>query len=314
VGPKLWQKKRGDTLFSLRAIPVGGYCKMQGFEDESVNSKDFNSKTVWQRAKIMFAGPFMNFFVSLVLVFILTAIDGFVVPKARYVNPDYPAAAAGMQDGDRIIKINGRRINIYEDLSMAISELGNAPAEIIVEREGKHISLIITPAVSETGGVVLGFTPDFKTGLFAERIEGYDRENIFECLSVSFDSMLFYIRSTAEGIMGIFTREVSTDELAGPIGVVQVISDSYEMGLSYSVGTAVKNMLYIAALLSANLGAVNLLPLPALDGGKLVLLLIEGIRGKAMNPNTEGIINFAGFALLFCLMIFLAFNDISRIV
>ena len=172
----------------------------------------------------------------------------------------------------------------------------------------------LTPQYSEeTQTYLVGFTPTIKNGIFAEKVEGYDTATVLETVHYSYYAMLNYVKLTAEGLARVFTMQASPDEYGGPISIVKVVGDSYEAGLSYSFMAAVQNVVYIAAVLSANLGVLNLFPIPGLDGGRILLLLIEILRRKPMNPETESRILFGGFVFLMGFMVFVMYTDIMKI-
>lgn len=315
MGPSIFSKKRGETLYSLRLIPLGGYCKMLGELDGDKSPRDFMSKTVWQRIQILFAGPLMNFIIALILIFGVTGAEGFVSTEIASITPNFGAEEAGILPGDKIVSVNGKRIYLYEDISMAMSGSDMTNIPVIVERDGEYYFFEIEPKYSEElGKYLIGFSAKYKTGIFGEETEGYEKAGLFETLKYSVCEIGYFIKMTFSGIAGLFTQKYTMDDMSGPIGIVQVIGDSYEAGINISVKAAVENVMYIAALLSANLGAINLLPLPALDGGRILLCIIEGIRGKALDSEKESILHFICFIFLFGLTIFIAFNDIAKLV
>ena len=185
--------------------------------------------------------------------------------------------------------------------------------ELQVKRNGEKVNITVEPYKTEDGRWIIGFNPAVKTGIFDKDYDGFDKATIGETIVTGFNTMFFYIRSTVEGFIRLFTFNVSMDEVAGPIGIIEVVGESYEQGIKYSIGVAIANISYIAALLSANLGALNLFPIPAMDGGRLVFLIIEAFRGKPIDPEKEGMVHFIGFAFLMAFMVFIAYNDIARI-
>ena len=316
MGPMLVSKKIGETLYSIRLLPIGGFCRMLGEEADDMDrsQRAFNAKSVPIRMAIMAAGPIMNFVLAFVLVFLLTGSSYIIYPVIEKVTAGSPAEEAGLMQGDRITEINGQNVYIYEDLQLIMA--GNRGEEITVtiERNGEEITKAITPVQSaETGGYIMGFNPLLENGLFAEDIEGYQRAGIWDTLKTSFYTVIYFIKQIVIGLVRIFTMNVTSEEVSGPIGIVQVIGNTYEAGMQYSFLVAMQNVAYLAALLSANLGAMNLLPIPALDGGRLLFLIIEAIRRKPIPPEREGLITFAGFAVLMLLMVVVAFNDIVKL-
>lgn len=314
MGPILFKKQHGETLYSLRALPIGGFCRMLGEDGEAEDEKSFSSKSVLARISVIVAGPMMNFIFAFVLVLLLLGANGYIEPVVTKLSDGYSAQEAGLKTGDKIVKIDGQSVLVYNDLQMIMLGQTGEEIEVVVKRGAEKLSYQITPKISpETGGYILGFTPEFKSGLFAKPVEGISRASVIDTMKNSFNTMIFYVKSTVVGFVRIFSFQVSKDEISGPIGIIQVMGDYYESGIKDSVFSAVKNMASLAALLSANLGALNLFPIPAMDGGRLVFLILEGIRRKPINPEKEGMIHFAGFVLLMAFMAFIAFNDVSRI-
>ena len=225
-----------------------------------------------------------------------------------------PAQEIGLQEGDEIYRINGDRIHIYDEMQAIMLQNGGKPIDLEIKRDGMIYEYELTPQYSEeTQTYLVGFTPTIKNGIFAEKVEGYDTASVFETVHYSYYAMLNYVKLTAEGLARVFTMQASPDEYGGPISIVKVVGDSYEAGLSYSFMAAVQNVVYIAAVLSANLGVLNLFPIPGLDGGRILLLLIEILRRKPMNPETESRILFGGFVFLMGFMVFVMYTDIMKI-
>ncbi len=315
MGPAIVSRQKGETLYSLRAIPLGGYCKMLGELDGDRTPRDFMSKTVWQRIQILLAGPVMNFIIAFVLVTAVLGMEGFVSTEIAAVTPGYGAEEAGILPGDRIISVNGKRIHMYEDIAAAMEGNGTNPVDVMVERDGEKYFFEITPKYSEeTDRYLIGFSSAFKTGVFSKETDGYTKAGFGETLKHSGHETFYFIRMTLSGIGGLFTKKYTIDDLSGPVGIVKVIGDSYEAGMTVSAKAAIENVLYIAALLSANLGVINLIPIPALDGGRILLCIIEAIRGKALDAEKEGILQFIFFVFIFALTIFIAFKDITKLV
>ena len=313
MGPILISKKIGETIYSIRALPLGGFCRMMG-EDENCNDeRAFNQKSVFKRMAVVVAGPFMNFVLAFFICTILVSSSGFATTTIESLISGGGAEIAGLKVGDQIKKINNVNISVYEDLSFFMMENNGEKVTVEIKRENEKLKIDVQPFQLEDGRWILGFSPKFKIGFFGNDKEGYEKATIFETIKTGFDTMCFYIRSTIIGFIRLFTFNVSVDEIAGPIGIIEVVGNSYEQGIKHSLGAAISNISSIAALLSANLGAINLFPIPAMDGGRLIFLIIESFRGKPISPEKEGMIHFVGFACLMAFMVFIAYNDISRI-
>ncbi len=325
MGPKLVSKKFGETLYSIRLFPIGGFCKMYG-EDESIRDpRAFNSQKPFQRFLILAAGSFMNFILAFVILFVMSLIGNNPIPVVKELSGNESAIVAGLQKGDIITKVGNMDIHVYEDIKLALFDTKEKPVEVTVKRavEGSNTyetkQFTITPANTKEAGYIIGFKPDYQLGILTRLFEkdidsDYQTANIFQMTEQSFWRMCYYIKSAYYGIVKLATREIATDQMTGPIGIVNTIGDVYEKGAQVNILSAILNVMSLAALLSANLGALNLLPIPALDGGRIFFLLIEAIRRKPISPEKEGMIHFAGFALLMLFMIFIAYNDVLRIV
>lgn len=315
MGKKICSKQIGETEYSLRLFPLGGFCRLHGETEEGeITERSFLAKSVWARMAIMAAGPIMNFLLAIVLIFGLSAGGYIIQPKVAAVLDGSPAQVIGLQEGDEIYRINGDRIHIYDEMQAIMLQNGGEPIDLEIKRDGMIYEYELTPQYSEeTQTYLVGFTPTIKNGIFAEKVEGYDTASIFETVHYSYYAMLNYVKLTAEGLARVFTMQASPDEYGGPISIVKVVGDSYEAGLSYSFMAAVQNVVYIAAVLSANLGVLNLFPIPGLDGGRILLLLIEIFRRKPMNPETESRILFGGFVFLMGFMVFVMYTDIMKI-
>ena len=314
MGPTVFKKRKGDTIYSVRLLPLGGFCRMLGEDEEDNDPRSFNSKTTFQRMAVVVMGPVMNFLFAFLIVFAVAATAKAVVyPTVVSVIEGTDAQAKGLAEGDEIIEINSEKIGTYQDLYLVLDGCNGDHLNITVLREGKKENLIIKPAISEDNRWIIGFTPKVKTGLFAQSVDGYERTDLLETVKTSVYTMRYYIKSVVVGFVRLFTLNIAPEEVAGPIGIVQIMGDTVEEGLTYSVGNAIRSLMTIAALLSTNLGAINLFPIPAMDGGRLVFLILETIRGKAIDRNREGFIHFAGFVLLMIFMALIASNDIIRL-
>ncbi len=320
MGPQIFSVQKGETEYSVRAFPFGGFCRMQdetGYEEASLSdpSRSFASKTVGERIAVIFAGPAMNFVLAFILIFIMLGVNGFLLPEIKTVDAGTPAYEAGLEGGDRIVKVNGQRVMIYQDFSPALNlrESGTA-VDIDIVRDGEKLSFSITPEFNaEYGRYLLGFTFDGRSGLLSEPIDGYIRSSVLETVKADIGTMTYFVKSVITGFIRIFTFQVKSEEVSGPIGIINTIGDSYEAGMQYSFKDALLNVTVLSALLSTNLGVLNLFPIPAMDGGRLAFLIVEGIRKKAVDPEIEGRIHFAGFMLLLVFMVFVAFNDIVNL-
>lgn len=312
MGPLIYGKKKGDTLYSIRALPLGGYCKMLGEDSSDYNEGSFNNKKVFQRIAVISAGSIMNFLLSFIIVFILISVNGFSTLTVRTVLDNSPAATSGLQSGDTIIRINDRRLRIFEDVHFAFMNNGGSPVTMTINRDGEIIAKEVTPVLNN-GRYMIGFSPQPNSGFFSPSNESFERAGLIDTLVNSFWTIVHYIRLVLFGLIQLFTFNVSIDDMAGPVGIVTLIDDAYQANRGINIWGTISQMATLAALISANLGVFNLVPFPALDGGRLIFLLVEAVRGKPVNPEREGMFHLIGFIMLMVLAVVVTFNDISRL-
>jgi len=387
MGPKLFAFTKGETTYSLRLIPLGGYVKMEGEEEASDDDRAFNKKPIRVRAAIIAAGPIMNILVAIVFAFIIMAQSGFYTTQVKTILPGSVAEKAGIQVGDKLHKYNDKTIFQVNDLEIFAYPLTNESVNLQYERNGETKTVNITPP--RQSGYMLGFqpktadgsesnivadvtdkSPAMEAGLkngdriiklngtpissrqdIAKVVEQVGQSDVIitvtrdeneltlkpivpmvrkiselSAIGVNFEhtkggfantlvqSVNYNIsisRSIYYSIGWLFTGTVPVSDLMGPVGITTTIKDV--VAQSPSLMDKVFNLLSFTAMISINLGLVNLIPFPALDGSKLVLLLVEGIRKKPLNPEKEALITMIGFVFLFILMIYATFNDILRI-
>ena len=308
MGPTLFSFQKGDTKYSLKLLPIGGACMFEGEdglekEKGEMSERAFPNAPVWVRFATIFAGPFFNFLTAFVMAVIIVSICGITTPEVRAVNEGSPAQAAGIEEGDIITKINGRRIHLSDEVSV-ISQL-NTKGEtltVVYKRDGQQHTAEIVPVYDEG-------TQRYYMGI---SVGGYLKCNVLQTFQYAFYTMEYYVQSTFKALQMLFTGQLSKDDVSGPVGIVKMVDDVYDSVKPYGMSLVVLNMISIALLLSVNLGIMNLLPLPALDGGRLVFLLIEAIRGKPVPPEKEGIVHLAGMMVLMVLMVLVLFNDITK--
>lgn len=304
LGPTLFGFTKGETKYSLKLLPIGGACVMEGEDEDSTDERAFGKKSVWARISVVAAGPVFNFLMALVFSFILLMNIGYDLPTLYDVQEGYPAQEAGIEAGDTIIKMNHTRIHFYRDISVYTQMHPGDTVSVTYERDGERYETEITPQYNEEAGTYLyGFIGS------GERTKG----NVLENLKYSAYEVKYWIKVTVAGLKSLVSGQVGVNDLSGPVGIVNMIGDGYEESVSYGYFAAFLQILYMTILLSANLGVMNLLPLPALDGGRLLFMLIEVIRGKRVDPDKEGMVHFVGMMLLFALMIVIMFNDVRKL-
>ena len=304
LGPTLFGVQKGETKYSLKLFPFGGACMMEGEDEESADDRSFNEKTVLQRASIVAAGPIFNFIMAFVFSLILVGAAGYDEPVLSGVMDGFPAQEAGMQKGDEIVKLGNKRIHLYREVSIYTLFHSNEAIEITYKRGGEERKATLIPKLDEESGRKL-------FGLQGSSVR--TKGNVLQTLRYSVYEVKYWINVTLNSLRALVTGQVGVNEMSGPVGIVDMIGDSYEESVSYGYFMAFLQMLYITIFLSANLGVMNLLPLPALDGGRLLFLIVEAIRGKRVDPDKEGMVHFVGMMLLFALMFFTFFNDIRKL-
>ncbi len=308
MGPVLFSFVKGDTKYSLKLLPIGGACMFEGEdglekEKGELSEKAFPNAPVWVRFATIFAGPLFNFLTAYVMALIVVSVCGSTLPEIQKVNEGSAAEAAGLMEGDVITRINGTRMHLGEDVTLAaqLNTKGEA-LTVTYERGGVENTVVIQPAYDETDqryymGIVTGAYLDC---------------NVPQTFQYAFYTMEFYVKATYKSLGMLVTGQLSKNDVSGPVGIVKTVDEVYDAAKGYGILTVAINMINIALLLSVNLGIMNLLPLPALDGGRLVFLLIEAIRGKPVPPEKEGLVHFAGMAVLMILMVVILFNDITK--
>lgn len=390
MGPRIFSRvAKSGTRYSLKILPFGGSCAMLGEDEDNEEEGSFNSKSIWARMAIVFAGPFFNFILAFILALIVIgatgadisyvtgvsensaaykaglrkgdritkyngahAVLGREIYLEDYVNPlngseitisfvrdgekktikyrpdtekkymvgmNYNASdaeakitkvpensameKAGVQSGDIVTEIDGTKISSGNQMSEYITEhpFGEKKVNITLNRNGRKIQVTVTPQVTETANS--GFTYNL----------GREKQSVGGVIKYSFTEVRYEIATVLKSLKMLVTGKVSANEVSGPVGIVDVIGDTYTTTRSEGVAITILTLMNLAIMLSANLGVMNLLPIPALDGGRLFLYLIEIITRKKIPKDKEGMIHFIGFILLMALMIFLVFNDIRKL-
>lgn len=291
MGPAFFKKTWGETQYSLRIFPIGGFCAMEGEDEDSEDERAFNNKSFFVKAGVLVAGSVMNLILAIVVLSCVVLSFGTPTTTLDKINLDSPAATAGILAGDRVSTINNIKIDEWDDVSAAINSGENKPIKIEFIRDGKTMTEEVMP-IEEEGRLIIGVTPKFEKNPVS---------------AVKYGAIATWEMGVKmiDVIGQLFTGEVSTKELMGPVGIVNAVGDSAAYGLVY--------VAQLAALISLNLAIVNMLPLPALDGGRLLLLFVRKITGKVITDEIEGKIHFVGFALLIGLMLYVTYQDVLRI-
>ena len=311
MGPRLLSRvsSKSGTRYSIKILPFGGSCQMKGEDEDDVSEGSFGSKKIWQRILIVAAGPAFNFLLAFMFAAVIIGSVGYDAPVAEWLTEDSPLAGAGVEVGDEITSIGGQRTRIYRDIVNYVTfDLGDGPVNLVrVEwtHDGspKQAEVMLDPKAGSASGV-LGM---YGGGRFSAH------GNIGLILGYSLYEVKYWIQPTVKSLGMIGKGRVSLNDVSGPVGIVGAISDTYKETKKEGAFMLFLNMLNMAILLSANLGVMNLIPFPALDGGRIVLLAIEGVRKRKIGENVEAYINLAGFVVLMGIMILVLFNDVRKI-
>lgn len=305
LGKTLFGKQIGETKFSVKLLPFGGACMMGEDDAEDVLDGSFNSKSVWARMSVIVAGPVFNFIMALAFATIIIAWIGYDAPVVAGVEQGYAAAEQGMKSGDVIKKLNGKNVHLWKEISLAnLMNFDAEPMELTYERAGKETTITLEPRqLKEDYAPRMGF---YSSG-------EYTKANFFESVQYGVYTLKYWIHYTFESIKMLCTGKIGFNQLSGPIGIMNKVDDIYKEASPEGWQIILLNLLNLAVFISANLGVMNLLPIPALDGGRLVFLLIEAIRGKRIAPEKEAMVNEIGFRLLMALMIVVLVQDIIRL-
>ena len=301
MGPAILKKQIGETEYALRILPFGGSCAMVGEDTESDAENAFNKKSVWTRISVVAAGPVFNFILAFVGAIIMVSCIGVDKPVIAEMTEGYPAYEAGVRAGDEVISMNGRNIGVYRDVSMYIRLHQGETIDLVYEREGERFETTVVPKMDEEGYYLMGITG----GAYSKC------KNPLEVIKYAGCEVGYWIHMVFDSLKLMVSGKVSREDVGGPVRIVSMIGDTYEQSAAISGFAVFINMLNMVIFLSANLGVMNLLPIPALDGGRLLLMLVEVVTRKRVPEKVEGFIHMAGFAVLMALMVMILFNDIS---
>ncbi len=306
MGPKIFSKQIGETVYSIRAIPFGGFCQLAGEdldEDDSnkvPKNKRLQNKTAWQRFLIMVFGPLNNFILAVVLLFFLALIWGGTTmnPVITEVEKDSAVEKAGLEAGDKVVKINKYKVKTSDDLSLYIAMADpTKKSSITVLRDGKEYIFKVKPTKMEKDDVV-----SYKYGMAIQQKKTKGLGNAFVYTYKKAGSIFKQMFIT---VKELFTGGVKLSQLSGPVGIYSVVGEQAKTGLA--------NIIYLVAFLSINVGFINLLPIPAFDGGHILFIIIEMIKGSPVKPELENKIHTVFLMLLLLLMLIVTFNDILRL-
>ena len=307
MGPKLfhYKKKNGETEYCIRLIPIGGFVSLAG-EDADDNKKipedrKLYAKPVWQRLIIMIAGAMNNFIFAIIILFIIGLINGTPItkPEISNVTEDYPAYEAGIESGDTILSINGTKISSYSDVQLFIQTCKGKKVDfVLIDKEGKRKEVEVLPKEVKDEEDNISYVVGIQ---FETKVE----KGFVSSVKYAFTETYSIYRTMLITLKLLFTGGVSVKDMSGPVGIYTIVDSQASGGIF--------NLLYLLGYLSINIGAINLVPFPAFDGGRVLFLIIEKIIGKKISSKVEGIVNTVGFGLLILLMVYVTFNDVLRL-
>ena len=308
MGPAIFKKQGKETLYTIRCIPIGGYCAMEGEDEDTDNPRSFQKAAWWKRLIILVSGAGMNFLLGILLFFII-ALPMSQMRTTTLVKPcDVVASEFTFQPGDEIVEVNGETVYVYEDIQFLLNLTDRESHDFVVERNGERIEIKgIKPhhCKNEQGKDVNHI------GLYMESIE----PDLFDKMGYAWNMTIDNVRNVRLSLVMLFTGEASFQDMMGPVGIVDTMTDVATSSSTWVDG--LMYILYFGAFIAVNLGVMNLLPIPALDGGRVVGLLlttsIEAITRKKINPKYEGYIHGAGMILLLALMAVIMFKDVFMI-
>jgi len=335
MGPCIFSFTKGETKYAVRLLPIGGACMFEGedglnlaqeseekdkeeaSETEKIKTEDmvhttelgkksgaFPDAPVFARIATVVAGPFFNFILAFLFSAIIVGSYGADTPVIQKVLEDGAAYQAGLRDGDRVLEMNGNAIHLYREISFMSMLNKGEDVSVTYERDGKTHETVVSPIYDDEAG-------RYYMGLSGSGV--YQKFDFLGTLKYSAYEVGYWIETTFKSLQMLVQGQVGKDDVAGPVGMAQTVNNIYEQSKPDGAYYVWLNMLNFAILLSANLGVLNLIPFPALDGGRLVFLLVEAVRGKPIPPEKEGIVHMIGMVLLMALMVFVLFNDLGRL-
>lgn len=341
-GPTIFSRQRGEVKYSIRAVPLGGYCKFEGEDEDSNDQRAFSNQAVWKRILVVAAGGIFNIILGFIIFVIVVASTSPMLTNTvdTVVEHSY-IEDAGIIPGDKIVEINGKKISFYDDITLYTSEFSkDTDAVVTVKRDGEKLSFSIRPteqiitytyqadgvnvSSSINGYETSEFVPYSEENPKGEAADGevqtvtryiigfsplQKNVTILNVWGQAWNETRFVVKLVYRSLWDMVTGKVGMDQMAGPVGIVSEVNNAVNSGS--------RSWLYVinlVGLLTINLGVFNLLPIPALDGGRLFFMIIELIRRKPIPPEKEGMVHAVGMLLLFALIIFVSFNDVMRLI
>ena len=297
MGPVILKKQGKETLYSIRAFPVGGFCAMEGEDTEEAteNPRAFNNKSWWKKIIILVAGAAMNIIIAFLVMIFAAVYMGTPTTTINSVTDGGAASMAGIQAGDKIVRVSDSRVDSWEEFVGCMQKeiKADKTVSITVERNGKEKTFSLSPQRQKNGKYVIG-------------VVSKQRHNLFIGMKNGMASTVKMTNALFESFKMLFTSKEAINQVSGPVGMIKIVSDAAGLGVFY--------YLYLVALISLNLAIFNLLPLPALDGGRIIFVIIRMFTGRAISDKVEARVHMIGMALLLTLTVFVTWNDIMRLI
>jgi len=312
MGPKILKYQGKETLYSLRALPFGGFCSMEGEheEDDDPDPRSFLSQKRWRRIIILVAGSFANFIAAFIIIFILTVgAEGFISTTISDVTDRFPdEGPSELLPGDRVISLNGERLFYHDDFILFVRLNADKPITLLLERDGQMVEY-------QRRAYMVDGAEQFRYTINFEPIEG----SLWETFKYSVYQTYSFIRMIRVSIAMMISGAASMQDVSGPVGIVSAMNTvGQETAAQYGFIAAIGNIVFFTAFIGVNVAVINLLPIPAMDGGRILFIfitwVIEKITRKHLNPKYEGYINTGAFVLLIGLMVIILYNDVMRII
>ena len=306
MGPKIWGFKKGETEYNLRAIPIGGFCQLAGEDldtddDKKIpKNKRLQNKKPWQRFLIMLFGPMNNFILAVLLIFLIALIWGgsTMNPVLYKVEKDTASYDAGLRSKDKIISINGNKVETSDDVTLYLAVASTSKKNtIVVERDSKKYTFKVKPRKVKEDG-----KESYKYGIQMKQTK---KKGFVNAIVYTFNKTKSIFKQMFVTLAYLFTGRVKLSQLSGPVGIYSIVGEQRSAGLA--------SLIYLTAFLSINVGVINLLPIPAFDGGHILFIIIEKLKGSPVKPELENKIHSIFLILLLGLMVIITFNDILRL-
>ncbi|MGN0159515.1 MAG: M50 family metallopeptidase [Brotaphodocola sp.] len=316
MGPRLFSIEKGETRYSLKLLPFGGSCEMVGEDAKEKDPRAFHNKSVLARISVIAAGPVFNFILAFLFAWVIVSQIGHDAPILHDVTEGSPAQEAGLMPGDKITSINKRKIESYRDVSLYLFSHPGETVTIQYERPFQGVWQEGTAAEKRSVVLTPKFNEEYQQYMLGVVFRGYEKaDNLIELFRYSLYEVKYCIVSTIESIGMLFRHQLQVnDAVAGPVQIVTIVGETVEQGREAGARALILILANWGLLLSSSLGFMNLLPIPALDGGRLFFLLIELVRGEPIDPEKEGMVHMIGMIILMALMMVILFNDIRKLV